>query len=271
MPTSTQTNRGTGHPSSAGAPPLNAHSPYLCLATVALAIIALLSLAGCQTPHAPTAVAPPATGMIGQPAPYGGWATAPQGAAYPPVSSAPPMPGPAPTWQGTAPPNTWSWTQPQAAPAVVQQAPPQIAAPQIAAPQMAAPSQPFTTPSSQSISNQTQQYANQMQNSANQQWQQFNNQAQQQANQYANQANQYANQATQQANQYMNQASQQANQYMNQATQQANQYMNQAGQQVTAQMPAYQAAPSSQSWNPFSTSALSQPPARATPVAVPRY
>ena len=90
------------------------HRSYLCLTTVALAAVALLFLAGCQTPNAATTVAPPATGMIGQPAQYGSWATPPQGAAYPP---APVMPGPSAGWQPTAPmapttsaapaPNTW--------------------------------------------------------------------------------------------------------------------------------------------------------------------
>ncbi|MFM8986046.1 MAG: hypothetical protein ACKONH_08325 [Planctomycetia bacterium] len=212
-----------------------AHRSYLCLATAAAAAAALLCLAGCQTARAPNTVAPPATGMIGQPAPYG-VQPQPMGAAYP---AAPPMPGPATQWQASAPAapaaNTWSWTQPQpAAPAYP--APPQMQA-----------------PNSQSIANQAQQYGNQMQNTANQQWQQM------------------ANQAQTQANQYTNQATQQANQYINQTGQQAQQYVNGAQQQVTAQMPAYQPQPTNTTWNPFSTSALSQPPARATPVAVPRY
>lgn len=223
---------------------LGAHRSYLCLATAALAAAALVGLAGCQTARAPTTVAPPATGMIGQPAPYG---VMPQqmGAAYP---AAPPMPGPATQWQASAPatpaPNTWSWAQPQTA------APTMPAAPQM--------------PNSQSLSNQAQQfgnqmqaqgqqYANQMQNSANQQWQQM------------------ANQTQQQANQYMNQATQQANQYMNQAGQQAQQYVNGAQQQVTAQMPTGQPPATNTSWNPFATPATSMPPARATPAAPPRY
>jgi hypothetical protein len=93
--------------------------------------IPLLLAAGCQTPQTGT-VAPPATGMIGQPAAYGSWATPPQGAAYPPTVSAPPMqvagaapppmPGPATQWQAAAPAvpaapaapagNNWSWSQP---------------------------------------------------------------------------------------------------------------------------------------------------------------
>lgn len=223
-----------------------AHRSYLCLAIAALATAALLGLAGCQTARAPATVAPPATGMIGQPAPYGVQPQA-MGAAYPAM---PPMPGPATQWQASAPAappqNGWTWAQPQAG------APAYPAAPQM------------QTPSSQSLANQAQQYgnqmqaqgqqfANQMQNNASQQWQQMNNQAQGQANQI------------------MNQANQQANQYMNQANQQAQQYMNNAQQQMTAQMPVSQPQAVNTSWNPFATSALSQPPARATPAPPPRY
>ena len=80
------------------------HRAYVALATVALAAVLLLSLAGCQTPTQPTyngaMVPPPPTGAIGQPAPYG-----PVGA--PQVSYAQtPMPGPASTWQGATPPPT---------------------------------------------------------------------------------------------------------------------------------------------------------------------
>ena len=82
------------------------HSGYLCLATAMLGMLALLFVAGCQTPQTASTVAPPATGMIGQPAQYGSWATPPQGAAYPPTASTPPMPGPATQWQGAAPANT---------------------------------------------------------------------------------------------------------------------------------------------------------------------
>ena len=217
---------------------LGAHRSYLCLAVAALAAIALMCLAGCQTARAPMTVAPPATGMIGQPAPYG-VQPQPMGAAYP---AAPPMPGPATQWQASAPatpaPNTWSWAQPQ-------------------------PTAP-TMPNSQSLSNQAQQFGNQMQA----QGQQFANQMQNTANQ---QWQQMANQTQQQANQYMNQANQQANQYMNQAGQQAQQYVNGAQQQVTAQMPTGQSPATNASWNPFSTPATSMPPARATPAAPPRY
>ncbi len=259
MPTSSLHRLGDGPRTGDAQPQLGDHRPSICLAAAALATAALLTLAGCQTARPPNTVPAPATGMIGQPAAYG-VSPQPMGAAYPAM----PMPGPATQWQAAAPaapaapaPNTWTWTQPQGT-----------------AP-MAPPQQPFVGPSSQSLSNQAQQFANQMQaqpqqfanqmqNSANQQWQQMNNQAQQQANQYMNQAQQ-------QANQYMNQATQQANQYTTGAQQQAQQYLNGAQQQVTAQMPQYQPQPTNASWNPFSTSALSQPPARATPTVVPRY
>ena len=59
-----------------------------------LTIVAAIA-SGCQTPQTnpyATTVAPPATGMAGQPAPYGYNAAMPQGAAYP---SSAPMPGPA--------------------------------------------------------------------------------------------------------------------------------------------------------------------------------
>jgi hypothetical protein len=203
-------------------------------ATLGIAFVA----SGCQTPQTAT-VAPPATGMIGQPAAYGSWATPPQGAAYPPTVSAPPlpqpgaaapMPGPATQWQSAAPAapaaNSWSWSQPQGtAPGA---APPSI--------------QPY--------GNQAQQFANQMQA---------------QPQQYANQAQQYVNQQTQQFNNQMQQG-------MQSAQQQMNNQMQAAQQQVTAQMPTYQQPPTNTSWNPFATSAQSLPPARATPtVTVPRY
>ena len=81
--------------------PIAEHGAYLALASAAIATGLLLSLAGCQTPTQPTygngMVPPPATGAVGQPAPYG-----PVGA--PQVSYAQtPMPGPANSWQGAAP------------------------------------------------------------------------------------------------------------------------------------------------------------------------
>jgi gas vesicle protein len=246
VPSPSPYRRGVESATAFGQPP-RAHGSYLCLAVAALAAAALLGIAGCQTARAPMTVAPPATGMIGQPAPYG-VAPQPMGAAYP---AAPPMPGPVTQWQASAPAappaGTWSWAQPQPGAPALQTAPQM--------PQM---------PSSQSLTNQAQQYGNQMQAQA----QQFGNQMQNSANQ---QWQQMANQTSQQTNQYMNQATQQANQYMNQAGQQAQQYLNGAQQQVTAQMPTGQPPAVNTSWNPFSTPAASMPPARATPVAVPRY
>jgi hypothetical protein len=53
---------------------------------LALAALVLVGLAGCQTPPQTAApygatVPPPGTGMIGQPAPYNGYVSTPQGAA----------------------------------------------------------------------------------------------------------------------------------------------------------------------------------------------
>lgn len=244
----------------------NDHRSYICLATAAIAAIALLFLAGCQTPNAAN-VPPPATGMIGQPAQYGSWATMPQGAAYPASSSAPPMPGPATQWQSTmptapaAPPsNTWSWSQP-AAPqqtygAPLQSPPPNMnAQAQQFANQVQAAPQQYANQMQQTLANQQQQLTNQAQATANQYQQGLNNQWQQMNNQLQNQTQQAFNGAQQQAQQYTNQAQQ---------------AFTNAQQQVTAQMPQ-QPAPST-TWNPFATSASSMPPARATPVtAVPRY
>lgn len=216
-------------------------------ALACLAGALLVAATGCQTPQNAT-VAAPATGMIGQPAAYGSWATPPQGAAYPPTISAPampaaptapPMPGPATQWQAAAAPppppaaaptNSWSWSQP-----------------------------PTTAPPS------IQQYGNQLQAQAGQTQQSITAQTQQYANQMQGQAQQYANQAQQYANQQMQQANAQAQNAMNQYTQQAQ-------QAVTAQMPPTQPTAASTSWNPFTVPAQSLPPARATPTtAVPRY
>jgi hypothetical protein len=218
--------------------------------TIAIAGLLLAAIAGCQTPRAPATY--PTAGQ--QPA-YGGWATQPQGAAYP--AGAPVMPGPA-----TQPMTGW----------------PQQPAPMT---NMMPPSQPpaFAPTNTQAIPNTWQQ----AQTNAANQFQQMGNQAQQQANQaYANaqqQLNQFGQQVSQAPQQYMNQAQQQAQQYMNQAqqgmnqaAQQANQQVNQAfqaGQQQVAQYPPQQ--PVNTSLNPFATPAGSLPPARATPVAVPRY
>ena len=103
-------------------PRLRDHGSYLCLATAALAAVALLGLAGCQTPPQTAApvygstVAPPATGMVGQPAPYGSYSAAPPAVSIPGAAGTAPMPGPATSWQSVAQPaapanNTWSWAQ----------------------------------------------------------------------------------------------------------------------------------------------------------------
>lgn len=233
---------------------------------------ALAATTGCQTPPGPNTVAPPATGMIGQPAAYGSWATPPQGAAYPPVSSPPPMPGPAGGWQGTAaaPSNTWSWSQPG------QPATPGVAPPSLEqyGNQLQAQAQQYQ----QGLTNQTQQFVNQAQAQpqqyANEMQQQLAAQQQQLANQAQNSVNQYQQGLNNQVQQFGNQLQNQTQQAFNGMQQQAQQYLAPGQQQVTAQMPQWQPANNapSTSWNPFATSATSLPPARATPVqTVPRY
>jgi hypothetical protein len=248
VPTLSQPIASSRRSPASGASTFAQHRGYLCLATAMLGMLALLFIAGCQTPGAPATVAPPATGMIGQPAQYGSWATPPQGAAYPPTASAPPMPGPATQWQGAAP----ATTQPAG-----------TMPPQQFVNQMPASANQFT----QGVNGQTQQFANQTQQQLAAQQQQLNNQAQAAVNQYQqNAANQW-----QQMN---NQLQGQTQQAFNNAQQQGQQYINQGQQAVTAQMPQYpvQQPTTNTSWNPFSTSAMSQPPARATPVTtVPRY
>lgn len=198
-------------------------------------------------PAAPTTVAPPSTGMIGQPAPYGSFASNPVGG-QPTTALAPPsLPGP------TAPTNnTWTW-----APSSQQTAPPNI-----------------------------QQYGNQLQNQANQyaqgltnQTQQYANQLQQQPQQLANQLQQYANQQGQQINNQLqaagNQYSQQLNgqlQQFNNQTQAALQSQQQALsgqiQQAMPQVPQQQTA--NGNWWPFNSPA-GLPPSRATPAQPVKY
>lgn len=246
-------------------------APWLALACAG----ALVWTTGCQTPQGPNTVAPPGTGMIGQPATYGSWATPPQGAAYPPVSSPPPMPGPAAGWQGAAPAaptNTWSWSQPPAG------APGSMPPPSLTqyGNQLQGQAQQFQ----QGVTNQAQQYANQLQAQpqqyADQMQQQLAAQQQQLTNQAQNTLNQYQQNLNNQWQQYGNQLQNQTNQAFNTMQQQAQQYLQPGQQQVTAQMPQYQPAgstnPANTGWNPFATSATSLPPARATPVqTVPRY
>jgi len=226
---------------------LHALRAGLCLTTVAIAALLLLGVAGCQTPPQTAApaygntVAPPGTGMINQPAPYGGFVSAPQGAAYPPA--APVMPGPSTGWQpGTAPAaapnNSWSWSQ---------------------------TGTPATAPSMQ-------QYGNQLAAQSNQYQQNMSNQAQQYANQMQAQPQQWSN-STQQA--LANQQQQLTNQMQN-TTNQYQQQMQQAlqaqQQQLSGQM--QQAMPQQQTvngnWWPFQ-SPSSVPPARSTPAVTTRY
>ena len=256
--------------------PLGDHGSYLCLATAALAAVALLSLAGCQTPPQGAApvyggtVAPPSTGMIGQPAAYGSYSAAPAAVPYPAAPGSAPMPGPATSWQSVAQPaapaaNTWSWAQSGNA-----AAPPAIQQPAMQAPNM-------------------QQYSNQLANQANQYQQSLSNQTQQYANQLQAQPQQLANQAQQsltaQQQQLTNQMQNTANQYQqgfnNQAQQLNNQFqqgMQNAQQQVSNQMqqamPQMPAGPQQQTangnWWPFSNTS-GMPPARSVPVQPARY
>jgi hypothetical protein len=240
---------------------VESHAPYLCLTTIALAALALLGLAGCQTPPqngAPVygaTVPPPGTGMVGQPAPYGGFVSTPQGAAYPPAP--PVMPGPTNNWQSAPPtmpaapaPNSWTWSQP-GTPAAPQAAP-------------------------QSV----QQYGNQLSAQANQYAQGMTNQAQQFSNQMQAQPQQWANSTQQainaQAQQYGNQMQAATNQYQQQLQQNLQSQQQQlSGQMQQATNQLYpQSAPQQQTvngnWWPFQ-SPSSVPPARSTPAVPARY
>jgi len=247
---------------------LGEHGSYLCLATAALAAVALLGLAGCQTPPQTAApvygntVAPPSTGMIGQPATYGSYSAAPQAVAYPAAPGTAPMPGPATSWQSVAQPaapaaNTWSWAQSG----------------------NSAASPPIQPPQNM------QQYGNQLANQANQYQQSMSNQAQQYANQLQAQPQQYANQMQQSLNQQQQQLTNQlqntANQYQqsfnNQAQQLNNQFqqgMQGATNQLQQSMPQMPAGPQQQTangnWWPFSNTS-GMPPARSIPVQPARY
>lgn len=249
------------------------HRSYLFLTTAALAILALLSLVGCQTPPqtaAPafgTTVPPPATGMLGQPAPYGGFAGAPQGVAYPPAANAPPMPGPATAWQGaTAPPapaaNSWTWPQASGAPAVPPSLPPNGAQMVNQSPQLQQPANQWQglPPAQQS--------ANQLQPPFNPQ--------QPAAGQLQNTANPYQQAPNNPVQQYPAQAQQNLQAQQQQLTNQFQQNTQQAAAQMQQAVPQYQQYPAAQqqtangNWWPFSnTSAM--PPARTTPMPAPRY
>jgi hypothetical protein len=247
------------------------HRPYVCLVAVALVGLVLLAVAGCQTPPQgaapvygayPTTVPPPATGMIHQPAPYGGYVSSPQGAAYPPA--APVMPGPATSaWPTTtpapaltappaAPANSWTWSQSGQAtvPPNLQQYP-------------------------QQLTNQANQYGQNL----TQQAQQYTNQLQQQPQQWANQAQQsLAQQQAQLSNQLQgtaNQYQQSFNNQLNQWNNQLQQNLQQGQQAVTNQVqqalpPAPQQQTVNGSWWPFSDPGA-LPPARSTPAMPARY
>jgi hypothetical protein len=247
-----------------GKPRFHDHRALTCLALAAASGLALVALAGCQTPPQTAApiygstVAPPATGMIGQAAPYG--TAAMPGTAYAPAAGGAPMPGPATSWQGVATPaapatNTWSWAQSGniATPSTTMQ-PAQMQAPSM---------QQYGSQLANQANQYQQGFANQAQQYANQTQQQFNNQAQQ----YANQAQQYANQNQQQLNNQLQQGMQSAQQQVNSGFQQANSQL----QQALPQMPA---APQQQTangnWWPFSNTS-GMPPARAVPAQPARY
>lgn len=144
-------------------------------------LVAICGFSGCKTPppglpYGVTTVAPPATGMISQPAPYGAAGvgavgmTAPQGASYPPS----PVPGPAPSWQAAGQPQ-----QPVQIPPATN--PPQQLQ-QYGVPINNSLAQPAQNPNSQ-LNTQTQQYGAQLQNNVAQTQQNFNAQNQQYANQ----------------------------------------------------------------------------------------
>ena len=216
---------------------------------------------GCQTPQqtaamptaypahpsaypAPMTVAPPSTGMIGQPAPYGNFAANPM-AGQPTTPLAPPsLPA------GTAPTNnTWTW---------------------------APSSQPAAPPNIQQYGNQLQNQTNQYTQGLNNQTQQYANQLQQQPQQMANQMQQYANQQGQQIN---NQLQSAGNQYSQQLNGQLQQFNNQTQATLQSQQQALtgqmqQAIPQQQTangnWWPFNSPAA-MPPSRSTPAQPVKY
>lgn len=250
----------------------------------AVAILAAMA-AGCQTPQTnpyATTVAPPATGMAGQPAPYGYNAAVPQGAGYP---SSAPMPGPT---MPAAPAATQMPPAGQIPPAAAQATTPPPALPPGSQPQGSSWSwaQTSNTPPPQSW----QQAGAQTQQAVTAQGQQLNTQLQSQANQYqqqlAGQAQQYSNQAQQAANGTINTYQNQLNNQWQQANQQVQSGIQQAvppaqppataapataapGQPVVQQS-QYPPQTSTNAWWPFSDP-NQFPPARATPTAPPRY
>ncbi len=191
-----------------------------------------------------TTVAPPATGAIGQPAPYGTFAASPTTA--PAGSLAPPsLPGPT-----TAAPasNNWTWaqsSQPTAPPTIQQYGN-----------QMQNQAQQYAN----QLQQQPQQWANQAQQYANQQSQQLSNQLQNTANQYGQQFNNQVNQFGAQTQAALQQQQQALSGQMQQATNQLQQSLPQVPQQQTA----------NGNWWPF-TSPAGMPPARSTPAQPVKY
>ena len=255
---------------------IRGHHAAPLLATAILAMIAT----GCQTPQTnpyATTVAPPATGMAGQPAPYGYNAAVPQGAGYP---SSAPMPGPtmpAPAMTSQVPPAAGTTPPPSLPPATQAQMPP-AAQPQSSSWSWA---QTSNTPPPQSW----QQAGTQVQQNLTQQGQQLPTQMQAQANQYqqqlAGQAQQYSNQAQQSANATVNNYQNQMNAQWQQANQQMQNGMQQMAPPATQPPPAQPGQPvmqqsqyppqaSTNSWWPFGDP-NQFPPARATPTAPPKY
>ena len=233
-----------------------------------MALTCVLVTSGCQTPQqtaamptaypaaypaahpsaypAPMTVAPPATGMIGQPAPYGNFAAAPM--APQPTTALTPPSLPAPTAPATPTNNSWTW---------------------------APSSQPAAPPNIQQYGNQLQNQTNQYTQGLNNQTQQYANQLQQQPQQMANQMQQYANQQGQQINNQLqaagNQYSQQFNnqlQQFNNQTQATLQSQQQALSGQVPQVPQQQTA--NGNWWPFTTPA-GMPPARSTPAQPVNY
>jgi hypothetical protein len=240
------------------------------LLPAAVVVMMTMMASGCQTPQTnpyATTVAPPATGMAGQPAPYGYNAAMPQGAAYP---SSAPMPGPAmpgPATTAQMPPPG------QIPPAAATTPPPSL--PPAAQPQGSSWSwaQTSNTPPPQSW----QQAGTQVQQNLTQQGQQMTTQLQNQANQYqqqlAGQAQQYADQAQQSANNTINSYQNQLNNQWQQANQQAQNGIQQMAPppgQPTMQQSQYPPQSSTNSWWPFGNP-NQFPPARATPSAPPSY
>jgi len=229
----------------------------------AMALASVLIASGCQTPQqtaamptaypahpsaypAPMTVAPPATGMIGQPAPYGNFASAPM-APQPTTALAPPS-LPASTAPAAPTNNSWTW---------------------------APSSQPAAPPNIQQYGNQLQTQTNQYAQGLNNQAQQYANQLQQQPQQMANQMQQYANQQGQQINNQLqaagNQYSQQFNNQLQQFNNQTQQALQSQQQALSGQMPQVpQQQTANGNWWPFTTPA-GMPPSRSTPAQPVKY